>query len=119
MIWYEALNGSGLLRWLEAVAGTNHVAQGQPLDPFATSMRVSKRIAPWLDTIERQGPELTSGGHDVTQVGADLGRAGLVVREAGKAIPSGSSVLINLSGRGDKDVDTAASYFGLVDGADA
>ncbi|HEY2331496.1 MAG TPA: tryptophan synthase subunit beta [Acidimicrobiales bacterium] len=27
-----------------------------------------------------------------------------VVREAGKAIPTGSSVLVNLSGRGDKDV---------------
>ena len=27
-----------------------------------------------------------------------------VIREAGKAIPRGSSVLINLSGRGDKDV---------------
>jgi tryptophan synthase beta chain len=27
-----------------------------------------------------------------------------VVREAGKAIPSGSTVLVNLSGRGDKDV---------------
>ena len=27
-----------------------------------------------------------------------------VAREAGKAIPSGSTVLINLSGRGDKDV---------------
>jgi tryptophan synthase beta chain len=28
-----------------------------------------------------------------------------VVREAGRAIPSGSTVLVNLSGRGDKDVD--------------
>jgi tryptophan synthase beta chain len=27
-----------------------------------------------------------------------------VIREAGKAIPTGSTVLINLSGRGDKDV---------------
>jgi tryptophan synthase beta chain len=27
-----------------------------------------------------------------------------VLREAGGAIPAGSSVLVNLSGRGDKDV---------------
>ncbi|MDQ0379932.1 tryptophan synthase subunit beta [Amycolatopsis thermophila] len=35
------------------------------------------------------------------QLGRELGRAGLIV--------------VNLSGRGDKDMDTAAKYFGLVD----
>jgi tryptophan synthase beta chain len=29
-------------------------------------------------------------------------------------MPSGSSVLINLSGRGDKDMETAAKYFGFI-----
>jgi tryptophan synthase beta chain len=29
-------------------------------------------------------------------------------------LPSGSSVLINLSGRGDKDMETAAKYFGFI-----
>lgn len=33
----------------------------------------------------------------------------------GKELPEGSTVLINLSGRGDKDVETAAEYFGLLD----
>ncbi|MEY4000824.1 MAG: tryptophan synthase subunit beta [Actinomycetota bacterium] len=33
-----------------------------------------------------------------------------------KELPSGSSILINLSGRGDKDMETAARYFDLLDG---
>ena len=33
-----------------------------------------------------------------------------------KQLPSGASLLINLSGRGDKDMETAARYFGLIDG---
>lgn len=36
------------------------------------------------------------------------------VIKLGKDLPSGSKVLINLSGRGDKDMETAAKYFGLV-----
>jgi tryptophan synthase beta chain len=35
----------------------------------------------------------------------------------GKTLDAGSSILINLSGRGDKDMETAAKYFGLLDGA--
>ncbi len=33
----------------------------------------------------------------------------------GKVLPAGSSILVNLSGRGDKDMETAAKYFGLLD----
>lgn len=33
----------------------------------------------------------------------------------GKTLKPGSSILINLSGRGDKDMETAAKYFGLLD----
>lgn len=33
-----------------------------------------------------------------------------------KELPSGASLLINLSGRGDKDMETVARYFGLIDG---
>ncbi len=33
----------------------------------------------------------------------------------GKTLPEGSSILVNLSGRGDKDMETAAKYFGLLD----
>lgn len=32
----------------------------------------------------------------------------------GKTLPAGSSILVNLSGRGDKDMETAAKYFGLL-----
>jgi len=34
-----------------------------------------------------------------------------------KTLPSGSSILVNLSGRGDKDMETAGKYFGFI-GAD-
>jgi tryptophan synthase beta chain len=37
-------------------------------------------------------------------------------RRLGGRLPTGSVVLVNLSGRGDKDVDTAATWFGLVTG---
>jgi tryptophan synthase beta chain len=36
----------------------------------------------------------------------------------GRESPEGTVVLVNLSGRGDKDVDTAARWFGLVDPED-
>ncbi len=32
----------------------------------------------------------------------------------GKTLKAGSSILVNLSGRGDKDMETAAKYFGLI-----
>ncbi len=35
----------------------------------------------------------------------------------GKELEPGSSILVNLSGRGDKDMETAAKYFGILDGA--
>ncbi|MEI6590611.1 MAG: tryptophan synthase subunit beta, partial [Actinomycetes bacterium] len=37
------------------------------------------------------------------------------VLKLGKELPAGSSVLVNLSGRGDKDMETAARYFDLFD----
>mgnify|MGYP000284691722 CR=1 FL=1 len=33
----------------------------------------------------------------------------------GRTLKPGSSILVNLSGRGDKDMETAAKYFGLLD----
>jgi tryptophan synthase, beta subunit len=36
------------------------------------------------------------------------------VEHLAKVIPAGSHVLINLSGRGDKDMETAGRYFGLI-----
>ncbi len=35
--------------------------------------------------------------------------------ELGKELGEGSTILVNLSGRGDKDMETAAKYFGLLD----
>ena len=40
------------------------------------------------------------------------------VLKLGKELPAGSSVLVNLSGRGDKDMETAARYFDLLDSKD-
>ena len=36
----------------------------------------------------------------------------------GKQLGETSTLLVNLSGRGDKDVETAAAYFGILDGVD-
>jgi tryptophan synthase beta chain len=33
-----------------------------------------------------------------------------------KQLPAGSSILVNLSGRGDKDMETAGKYFGFIPG---
>ncbi|MUL40788.1 tryptophan synthase subunit beta [Streptomonospora sp. PA3] len=38
------------------------------------------------------------------------------VRRIGEQLGPDGVIVVNLSGRGDKDVDTAATYFGLVDG---
>jgi tryptophan synthase beta chain len=35
--------------------------------------------------------------------------------ELGKELGDGAVILVNLSGRGDKDMDTAAKWFGLID----
>ena len=35
----------------------------------------------------------------------------------GQELGPGAIILVNLSGRGDKDVETAAKWFGLLDGA--
>src|SRR5690606_40308105 len=43
-------------------------------------------------------------------------RIGRAAAEAGEAAPT---ILVNLSGRGDKDVETAAAWFGLLDDTDA
>ncbi|MDQ1538341.1 MAG: tryptophan synthase beta chain, partial [Actinomycetota bacterium] len=37
----------------------------------------------------------------------------------GRELGPGGVILVNLSGRGDKDVDTAARWFGLLDDDDA
>ncbi|GAB94392.1 tryptophan synthase beta chain [Kineosphaera limosa] len=39
--------------------------------------------------------------------------------QVGRELGEGAVVLVSLSGRGDKDVDTAARWFGLLDEADA
>ncbi|MEU1982731.1 tryptophan synthase subunit beta [Nocardia sp. NPDC019395] len=38
--------------------------------------------------------------------------------ELGRELGEGAIILVNLSGRGDKDMDTAARWFGLLDDAD-
>jgi tryptophan synthase beta chain len=36
------------------------------------------------------------------------------IRHLGTVLPAGASVLVNLSGRGDKDMETAGRYFGIL-----
>jgi tryptophan synthase beta chain len=37
--------------------------------------------------------------------------------DVGRELGPGALLIVNLSGRGDKDVDIAARWFGLLDGA--
>jgi tryptophan synthase beta chain len=36
------------------------------------------------------------------------------IEHLAKILPAGAHILVNLSGRGDKDMETAAKYFGLM-----
>jgi tryptophan synthase beta chain len=36
------------------------------------------------------------------------------IEHLAKVLPAGSNILVNLSGRGDKDMETAGRYFGLI-----
>ena len=36
------------------------------------------------------------------------------IEHLAKILPAGANILVNLSGRGDKDMETAAKYFGLM-----
>jgi tryptophan synthase beta chain len=36
------------------------------------------------------------------------------VEHLAKVLPAGSTILLNLSGRGDKDMETAGRYFGFL-----
>ena len=47
---------------------------------------------------------------DVTEVAVPWA----VLREAGHEVPSGSTVLVNLSGRGDKDSEQVMQILGVV-----
>jgi tryptophan synthase beta chain len=69
------------------------VTDGEAMDAFALLCR-TEGIIPAIESAHALAGALT--------VGLDLGPDGIV--------------LVNLSGRGDKDVDTAAAWFGVVSG---
>jgi tryptophan synthase beta chain len=69
------------------------VTDGEAMDAFALLCR-TEGIIPAIESAHALAGALT--------VGRDLGPDGIV--------------LVNLSGRGDKDVDTAAAWFGVVSG---
>ena len=75
---------------------------------------------------------MVDGGVDVVEIGlpySDPLIDGPVIQRAtehalagaireGKRLGPGAVILVSLSGRGDKDVETASRYFGLLDGRD-
>ena len=40
----------------------------------------------------------------------------MCIRDRGQELGRDAIIVVNLSGRGDKDVETAAKWFGLMDG---
>ena len=82
--------------WLRDQGRTEytHVSDAEALEGFQTLAR-TEGILPALES-----------AHAVAY-------AMRLVRE----VSDGTVILVNLSGRGDKDVETAAKWFGLLDGA--
>jgi len=79
---FDSFTGSAFREWLREVTEGPRVPPGQRLDPFATSMRVFKKVPGWLDAV-RQG-ERPVGVGDRDQYLTDLIAARLVEREAGE-----------------------------------
>jgi len=80
MNWHEALSGHGFRTWLLNIASGSTIPQGQPLDPFITSMRVLKNVSYWLIDIE-ENQSLSSTGRGADQAIIDLTSAHLVERQ--------------------------------------
>lgn len=78
--WHDALTGEGFRGWLLQVARGDRISQGQPLDPFITSMRVLKQVTSWLVSVEELG-QLDSEGRRAEQALVDMVAAELVVRQ--------------------------------------
>jgi tryptophan synthase beta chain len=70
------------------------VTDTEAMDAFSLLCR-SEGIIPAIESAHALAGALT--------LGSELGR--------------GSIIVVNMSGRGDKDVETAAKWFGLLDGA--
>ena len=105
MTWYTILNGQAFRDWLVNVGTASQIRQGQRLDPFVTSMRVTKTISERLAHID-QHQNYTAG--DTNQAIADLAGAGLALRQAGGVTLTelGRSVLLRWQQLGiDNDDD--------------
>ncbi len=58
-------------------------------------------------------PAGADGGHHPLRFETAHALAGAI--ELGKRLGPGATILVNLSGRGDKDMETAGKWFGLLD----
>jgi tryptophan synthase beta chain len=82
--------------WLSTIGRAEYraVTDGQAMDALRLLSR-TEGIIPAIETAHAL--------HGALELGRELGPDGIV--------------LVSLSGRGDKDMETAARYFGLLDGA--
>lgn len=71
MRWHDFLTGLAFRQWILEVAGGTRIRQGQPLDPFGTSMRDFKPVSEWLATVEH-GQSLPGRGGSGVQDATDL-----------------------------------------------
>lgn len=86
-----ALN-TGFKLWLDEVTTGAQIAQGVPLDGFASSLRRTGLVVQYLTTVRTSG---TVGGKDPTQSTGDLRKMGLVdgTNAAATLTPLGDAVL--------------------------
>ena len=100
MDWHDALSGEGLKKWLIAISSGARITQGQPLDPFATSMRVLKQTSEWLLNIQENGELVEGTQRRNDQAIIDMISAGLIER----------GETISLTTLGSKTFDNWVSY---------
>ncbi|QBI53945.1 tryptophan synthase subunit beta [Streptomonospora litoralis] len=93
-------------------AGLDYPAVGPEHAWLADSGRVSYRAV--TDAAAMDAFQLLSRTEGIIPA-IESAHALAGVREIGAELGPNGVIVVNLSGRGDKDVDTAASYFGLVD----
>ncbi|HSP61088.1 MAG TPA: tryptophan synthase subunit beta, partial [Ornithinimicrobium sp.] len=83
------------------------VTDAEAMEAFALLCR-TEGIIPAIESAHALAGALRVGREMAAGAGGDFGADD----------PARPVILVNLSGRGDKDVDTAARWFGLVDGED-
>lgn len=95
MLWHSALTGYGFRDWIKTLTRGDRISQGQPLDPFSTSMRVFKYSNSWIGAINTNGYLSDRDSGDKSQSITDLQKAQLVRAESVEGQQNEEQIEIN------------------------